>query len=309
MCVENEIDDRSGNLLEQARSGYLADLKRRRYSKKTVQTYGMPLKDFISFLAAREIHTPQDVSADQVEAYRLHLIERRLAPASQDLFLRAVRNLFGWLEATGALFLNPCRELVIHKRPSHLPIVPSEADIRRLLAAPNTATPKGCRDRALLEVAYSTGARRDELCRMTIFSADLPAAQIRIQGKGKKERMLPLGKHAVHWLEHYLTHARPKLVAGRIDEEALWLGNGGKPQGGQAMNLQVKTHARAAGIEMRITLHALRRACATHMLSHGAHPVQIQMLLGHATLKHLSQYLRLSITEIKAMHAKTKVGK
>jgi len=294
--------------IETAVTEYLAALTRRRYSPKTVQTYGMALKDFTSFLAVSGIQRPQDVSAENVEAYRLHLVDRGLADASLEVFLRAVRNLFNWLEASGALFLNPCRAMVVHKSRRKLPQVPSEDDIRRLLAQPDTSTNKGMRDRAMIEVAYATGARRDELVRMTIFDPDLQARLIRIQGKGSKERMLPLGKHAVHWLQQYLTHARPKLLAGRIDQEALWLGNSGRPQGGQSMNLQVKTHARAAGIEMRISLHALRRACATHMLQHGAHPVQIQILLGHATLKHLSQYLRLTIQEIKAMHAQARPG-
>ena len=120
---------------------------------------------------------------------------------------------------------------------------------------------------------------------------------------------MPLGRHAVHWLKQYLDHARPKLLAGKIDQEALWLGNSGTPQGGQSMNLQVKTHGRAAGTSVPVTLHALRRACATHMLQRGAHPVQIQMLLGHATMRHLSQYLRLSIRDIKAMHEKSRPGK
>ena len=288
---------------------YLSALKRRRYSVKTLQTYGNALQQFTSFLAAQGIDELHDVSAETVEAYRLHLIDRRLAPASLEVFMRAVRLLFNWMEETGQLFLNPCRSLVIPNPGRKLLPVPTEEDIRKLLAQPNVSMSKGTRDRALIEVAYASGARRDELVRMTIFDPDLNAQTVRIQGKGSKERVVPLGRHAVHWLKQYLDHARPKLLGGKIDQEALWLGNSGTPQGGQSINLQVKTHARAAGISVPVTLHALRRACATHMLQRGAHPVQIQMLLGHATMRHLSQYLRLSIRDIKAMHEKSRPGK
>ena len=308
MCASKINDRLTATEIEAAVAEYLAALTRRRYSPKTVQTYGLALRDFASFLAASGVQRPQDVSGEDVDAYRLHLVDRALADASLEVFLRAVRNLFNWLEASGRLFMNPCRGLLVHKHRRKLLAVPSEDDIRRLLAQPDISTPKGMRDRAMLEVAYATGARRDELVRMTFFDPDMQSQLIRIQGKGSKERVAPLGRHAVHWLQEYLTHARPKLLAGRIDEEALWLGNSGRPQGGQSMNLQAKTHARSAGIEIPVTLHALRRACATHMLQHGAHPVQLQMLLGHATLKHLSQYLRLSIQEIKAMHAQARPG-
>lgn len=288
---------------------YLATLTRRRYSAKSVQTYRYALGNFTSYLAAAGIDDVQDVDAETLEAYRLHLVERGLASASLEVFMRSVRLWFNWLEETGQLFLNPCRSLVVPKPGRKLLPVPTEEDIRKLLAQPNVATPKGIRDRALIEVAYASGARREELVRMNIFDPDAKAQTVRIQGKGRKERVVPLGRHAVHWLKQYLDHARPKLLAGKIDQEALWLGNSGAPQGGQSMNLQVKTHAQAAGTSVPVTLHALRRACATHMLRHGAHPVQIQMLLGHATMRHLSQYLRLSITDIKRMHEKARPGR
>lgn len=302
MCF---CSDRNSELV----AAYLAALKRRRYSAKTLQTYGNALQNFTFFLVAQRIEELHDVSAETVEAYRLHLIGRGLAPASLEVFMRAVRLLFNWMEETGQLFLNPCRSLIVPNPGRKLLPVPAEGDIRKLLAQPNVSTPKGTRDRALIEVAYASGARREELVRMTIFDPDMKAQTVRIQGKGNKERVVPLGRHAVHWLKQYLDHARPKLLAGQIDQEALWLGNSGTPQGGQSMNLQVKTHARAAGTSVPVTLHALRRACATHMLQRGAHPVQIQMLLGHATMRHLSQYLRLSIRDIKAMHEKSRPGK
>ncbi len=299
----------SATPVECAIKDYLTALRRRRYSPKSIDTYGRALMDFASFLSAAHIDRPHDVEAETIENYRLNMRERDFLPNSQEVFLRAVRNLFNWLEKSGRLFANPCRDLVVRQCRGKLPAVPSEEDIRKLLAVPDVAATKGLRDRAIIEVAYSTGARREELCRMSIFDVDSAAGTVRIHGKGNRERVVPLGRRAAHWLEHYLKHARPRLLAAHIDQEALWLGNRGRALSGQAMHVRVRKYANAVGIKPRITLHSLRRACATHMLRRGAHPVQIQMLLGHASMQHLSQYLRLSIREIKAMHAKAKPGK
>lgn len=285
---------------------YLATLQRRRYSPKTVQTYRHPLLALLEFLGDVRL---QDVRCETIEAWRLSLIERGLAPASLEVFLRAVRLLFGWLEDNGRIFMNPCCSLIIPKHSRPLQPVPSRDDVRRLLARPDVATPLGLRDRALLETAYATGARREELVRMRIFDPNLVSKTIRIHGKGNKQRVLPLGQHAAHWIERYLQFVRPHLAGESIDVESLWLGWGAVSMSGQAMHFQIKRHAVDAGIKTPITLHSLRRACATHMLQNGAHPLQIQMLLGHATMKHLSQYLRLTITEIKAMHQQSKPGR
>ena len=298
---------------------YLASLKSRRYSVKTLQTYGFALHTFLSFFqpeagppkpcakeeAAKDL---QDITAEDIETYRLHLMRRGLAPASLEVFLRSVRLFFRWLEETGRVFLNPCGDFVPVQPVRRLHPVPSEDDLRRLLERPDVSTVKGLRDRALLETAYACGARREELARLRLRDVDLNAGTIRIRGKGSVERMTPLGRHAAYWLGRYLDEARPRLLSGTPEPEALWLGVSGRPFSGELMNRQVKKYARAAGTSIPVTLHGLRRACATHMLQHGAHPVQLQMLLGHATLRHLSPYLRLTITDLKRMHASSRPG-
>ena len=164
---------------------------------------------------------------------------------------------------------------------------------------------------------------------MRLGDVDLPARRVRLRGKGNRERMVPLGRHAAHWLRRYLADARPRLFASARSangasenhtrttgpparaghaQQPLWVGRAAGAQTGQSINLQVKTHARAAGIATPLTIHSLRRACATHMLAGGAHPAQIQRLLGHATLKHLGQYLRLSIRELQQTHRHSNPG-
>jgi integrase/recombinase XerD len=223
--------------------------------------------------------------------------------------MRAVRNLFNWMEDTQAIFTNPADRMVVPNPGRKLMPVPTEAEIKRLLARPNVTTPVGIRDRAIIETGYCCGLRREELASLTIFDPDLDTASLRVMGKGRKERALPLGRHALHWLKQYMLQARPKLAGERLDIDALWLKPGGKALSSAGLSIRIKHYAREAKLKRSITPHSLRRACATHMLHHGAHPVQIQMLLGHANMQHLSQYLRLTITDIKKIHAQSSPGK
>ena len=313
MCVES---DHSSTVIE----AYLKALKRRRYSPKTIATYRHPLTLFASFLAARaaclraphrQVARLQDVGRDDLAAWRLDLVERGLADASLEVFLRAVRNLFNWMEAEGMLFDNPAAALKTPKYERKLLPVPSEADLRRLLAQPSVATPVGIRDRAIIEVGYCCALRREELARLRLRNPDFLQRSLRVLGKGSRERMLPLGEEAFTWLRRYVDDARPALLGRNADAaalDALWISSSGKPFGGQGLSAMLRKYGRKAKLSVNITPHSLRRACATHMLRNGAHPVQIQMLLGHATMRHLAQYLRLTIREIREMHRKSRPG-
>lgn len=304
MCVE------SGHSHRVIIEDYLKALKRRRYSPKTIATYRYPLTLFASFLASRAVGRVQDVTRADLAAWRLELIERELAGATVEVFLRAVRNLFNWMEAEGMLFDNPAAALKTPKYERKLLPVPGEDELRQLLAQPSVTTPVGIRDRAIMEVGYCCALRREELARLALRDPDFLQRSLRVLGKGSRERMLPLGGEAFAWLKRYVEDARPALL-GRSAHglDALWISVGGKPLGGAGISVMLKQYGREARLPVNITPHSLRRACATHMLQRGAHPVQIQMLLGHATMRHLAQYLRLTITDIKRMHRQSRVGK
>lgn len=287
-------------------SGYLAEFQRRKYSPSTLDSYGRALRGFASFLAARGIGRFQDVSEKNIEAFRLSLIERKLAPGTQESYMRAVRLLFRWMEDTRQNFANPAAGLVIRRPPRPLLPVPSVGDVKKLLARPDVSTPVGLRDRALIEVAYGCGLRRNELSKLDLFDPDFKTQCMRVQGKGSRERVVPLGKQALYWLRAYLDRARPRLLKNNVDERALWVCHKGRLTI-FAVHAIVHRHAEAVGL--RLSAHALRRACATHMLQRGAHPVQIQLLLGHAGLEHLSQYLRVSIRDLRKMHRNSKPGR
>jgi len=186
--------------------------------------------------------------------------------------------------------------------------VPNEEDIRKLMEQPDLGTAAGVRDRALLEVGYSTALRLSELAGLNLADPNLKDATVRVLGKGSKERVVPLGRQAISWLEEYVGKARPELLTASPDEPALWLGGMGRRFHVLLIGKMMRDYGKRAGIACGITPHALRRACATHMLRGGAHPAAIQMLLGHASLSTLSSYLRVSITDLQAMHAKARVG-
>ena len=298
----------AGVVIKDLAQEYLQSLRLRQYSPKSVATYGNVLTAFLEFAKTQGRARVADVTREDLETWRLVLVQRNFAPASLEVYLRTVRQFFAWLESRQLLFLNPAAGLVIPKPPRKLLPVPSEEAMTKLLSQPNVATSCGLRDRALLETGYSTGARREELERLTIFDADLDHGTLRVLGKGKKERVVPLGKQAVLWLTRYLREARPKLLKGHLDETALWIDLHGHALDYSAFQQILKRHSQAAGLEPSITPHALRRACVTHMLKRGAHPLELQLLLGHATLRTLSQYLRLTITELQEMHRKSKPG-
>ena len=288
---------------------YLAYLKHKRYSPRTIATYGLALDKFHAWMHGQGIHHLHDLDETHLEAYRLSMIERGFADATQEVFMRAVKNLLGWMEKQGQLFMNPARGLVIRQARPRLPAVISEADMRRLLAQPSVCTKIGIRDRAILEVSYGCALRRNELASLKLLDVDLDRQCLRVMGKGRKERVLPLGKHATHWLEQYLLKSRPQLETDHLDEQALWIGYGAHPISGSAIAVLMKNYGRQAGLKLNITPHVLRRSCVTHMLAHGAHPVQLQLMLGHSGMQHLSKYLRLSIADLKAAHQASNPGK
>ena len=286
---------------------YLAGLEARRCSPRTIQTYGEALRDFIAFLEGSGVRAAQEVTAVQIEAYRRHLRERDFSPAGEETYCRGIKRFFDAMEKTQRVFENPFAGMgALRRQPRRSVPVASEGEIAALLAVPDVSTPLGLRNRALLEVAYGTAARLDELTRMKLADLDLAHGTVRIMGKGEKERVVPLGRTAADWLGRYLREVRPRLA--RKETPHLWWGSNGSALGGQSIGNAVRACARKAGTATRITPHGLRRACVTHMLAAGAHPVQLQMLLGHASLAHLSAYLRVNFRELKLMHEGSRLG-
>jgi integrase/recombinase XerD len=187
--------------------------------------------------------------------------------------------------------------------------VPTEEQMLRLLEAPRLETLPGLRDRAWLETAYATGARRLEMTRLTLADVNLQQGVLRLYGKGDKERLVPLGQQAIGWLEKYLRQARPRLLKGN-QTTALWISSrGGGPLCYQAMQQQLRGYAQRLGLPVSLlAAHNLRRACVTHLLQHGASPLLLKELLGHTRTATLTHYLRRSLADLKATHRRTLPG-
>jgi integrase/recombinase XerD len=218
--------------------------------------------------------------------------------------LLALRDFVGFLAARGELPAALLEPLKYVKEPRLLPRETlTHAEVVRILEGVPGRTPIELRDRAILEVFYSTGIRRQELADLELSDVDLEGGALRVQsGKGGKGRMVPLGKVATGWLGKYLAHARPSLL-GRGEENArVFLSKSGRPLPGNSVKEAVARWARAAGIGKTVTPHTLRRSCATGMIRNRANPAHVKELLGHEDFSSLDAYVRLEIVDLKDAH-------
>ena len=283
-------------------------MRNRNYSPETIKQRKQSMNKFLHFLAERNIEHFHDVTVVDLETYRVWMREHKLNANTSETHLRAVRIFFNFLEKQSLVFENPATRIVLHKRTQKLPKVLTVKQVHQLLNAPDITKSTGIRDRAILELLYATGMRRREILSLTIFDIDLNAQSVRVLGKGRKERQLPCGKHATVALSNYLKHARPKLLKKeKSPVDSLWLNKYGKAFSMQMLNIIVRLYGRKAGLA--VSTHTLRRCCATHMLQNGAHPLMVAGMLGHATFKTLSRYLRVTIADLKQTHRKSKPGK
>jgi len=286
---------------------WLAHLAALGRSPATLKARVNGLKKLLRFLAGKPL---RDVSAEDLAAFRLSLADADFSPHTIELYLTTVRRLFAWLEKQDLLFLNPATDLIVAKADRTARWVLSEQEIKTVLAVPDLSTPVGQRNRAILETAYATAVRRQELIGLTVYDVDLREKTIRVLGKGRKQRMLPLGKHAAQHIAAYLSHGRPKMLGRRPDNPALWLSyRDGKALRHDATGQFFRCLGKKAGLKKPLTCHVLRRTCATALLRNGAHPEMVRMLLGHSSLKTLAQYLNISIRDVFDLHRRSNPGK
>jgi integrase/recombinase XerD len=203
-----------------------------------------------------------------------------------------------------AIAQDPTVLLEAPKLPRPLPKALSEGEIEALIRTPDIETPLGLRDRAMFELIYATGLRVSELVGLRIEQINLRQGVLRVTGKGGKERLVPLGEEADHWLQAYYAQARPAILKGRVSD-AVFVSNRGAAMTRQMFWTMVKSHALRAGIDSRrISPHVLRHCFATHLLNHGADLRALQMLLGHSSLSTTQIYTLVAREGLKRLHAK-----
>ena len=230
--------------------------------------------------------------------------EAGYTPRSNARLLSTLRAWFASCVQRGERSDDPSALLHPPKLPRLLPKALSEAQVEALLAAPDAQTALGLRDRAMLELMYACGLRVSELVSLPATAVNLRQGVLRVMGKGSKERLVPLGEEAQHWLERYLAEARPG-IAGKRALPSLFLVASGEPPSRQQFWAAIKKFAAVAGIDpRRISPHGLRHSFATHLLNHGADLRALQMLLGHASLSTTQIYTLVAREHLKSLHAR-----
>ena len=308
--IEESVEERCNNRssISKLIEMYISDLRKHNYSGKTVYSYRQSLENLLSFLDAEGVREISDVTSCALEKYRGWRLSAGMRPGTVALNVGVIKTFFGYLDGEGVIFDNPALGLKAPRDEKRMGHVPSEEDMGKLLARPDVSTAMGIRDRAILEVAYSTGIRLGELTGLRLSSVDLKNKTLRVFGKGRRERIAPLTRAAAKWLEKYLSGPRGELLKYNLDEDALWIGTHRRMMSHAALGVRIGGYSKAAGVR-RISPHAIRRACATHMLRNGAHPVQIQMLLGHSEMRTLSRYISVNLGDVRKTHAKSGPGR
>jgi integrase/recombinase XerC len=265
----------------------------RNASPYTVRNYRADLADFFKFLTKKELTLLNEVDRHVLRDYLSHLVEGGIAKASIARKLSAIRSFFRYLVREEIIPKNPIEQVSSPKLDKRLPSFLTREEMERLLNAPDPSTPLGQRDRALLELLYASGLRVSELVSLTPEQIDLESNEIRVRGKGSKERMVLMGEPAAGALKKYLEEGRIKLQ-GKKKSNALFLNRYGQRLPERSVQRLLEQHAIKAGIGKRVHPHMLRHTFATHLLDGGADLRVVQELLGHARLSSTQIYTHVT---------------
>lgn len=308
--VVGDISDSGGMAVMRER--FLEWMGVRNYSERTVSHRKVNLNYFILWSEERGITRPIDITKPILERYQRWLYhyktkeEKPLSFRVQQARLIAVRMFFRWLTKNNTLLYNPASEIELPKGEQRLPkhvLTASEAD--QIMNQTDIKDALGIRDRAILETFYSTGIRRLELANLKVYDLDRERETLIIrQGKGKKDRVLPIGERALQWLEKYQEEVRPSLVASS-DEGFLFLTMMGDPLQPKHLSQLVRDYVDKAKLGKTGSCHLFRHTMATLMLENGADVRFVQQMLGHASLETTQLYTQVSIKKLKEIHRAT----
>lgn len=291
---------------------YLDYLRVKGCTEATVWGTERYLRDFIAWCDTRALERPHEITKPILEAYQrfLHYYRKAdgqpLSHHSQRGKLIPLKGFFKWLTRHNHILYNPASELEMARLPRRLPKhVLSIEDVEAVMRQVDTGDPLGLRDRAVLETLYSTGIRRMELVNLHVLDVDIERGTLLVrQGKGRKDRLVPIGERALYWIGKYLAQVRLHLVVG-IDDQTLFLTRTGEPFNLCWLSNTVARYVDQASIGKRGGCHLFRHTMATLMLEGGADIRYIQAMLGHAELSTTTIYTQVAIRVLKAIHAAT----
>lgn len=243
------------------------------------------------------------VTRSDIERYLALQFAEQARPSSVNRRLSTLKRFYRWQSEIGSVGANPCELIDAPRSTRYLPKNLSEAQVDSLLSAPDTATPLGERDRAMLEVLYATGLRVSELVGLKLIQLNLEQSVVKVMGKGSKERLVPMGELAVVWLKKHLLGARAFWLPPPQTNDYVFLTARGEPMTRQAFWHIIKRNAVLAGINTdALSPHTLRHAFATHLLNHGADLRVVQMLLGHSDITTTQIYTHVARERLKLIH-------
>jgi integrase/recombinase XerD len=271
-------------------------------ARNSLAAYRRDLTLFAAWLGKEQARDLAQARASDVQAYMLARHAASKA-TSANRRLAVFRRFYRWGLRERLVDEDPTLKLRPARQPMRVPKAISEAQVDALLAAPDTGTPLGARDRAMLELMYASGLRVSELVDCKLVDLSLPDGVVRVMGKGSKERLVPFGDEARRWLEAWLATSRPDLLDGRRSD-ALFVTVRAAAMSRQMFWNLVKKYALAAGIRNPISPHTLRHAFATHLLNHGADLRAVQLLLGHADISTTTIYTHVARERLRLLHSK-----
>jgi integrase/recombinase XerD len=302
-------DDPQGLLYLTAR--YMEALRVRNFTEQTLYGRGKMLRYFRVYCEQIGVTQARQVTRAVMINYQSYLYHYRkedgkaLTIGTQKAWLSCVTAFFSWLTREGLALYNPASDLELPRREVRLPkIILNAAEVEAILNVPDLSTPMGIRDRAILETLYSTGIRRQELCNLRLGDLDYDRGLVRIeQGKGHKDRYVPIGDRAVQWIEKYLLEVRPRLCPS-LNEQAIFLNTLGTRMNANRLGSQVHGIIRSAGIGKSGSCHLFRHTFATLLLENGCDVRYVQEMLGHSKMETTAVYTHVAIKTLKEVHSR-----
>lgn len=289
---------------EDSISSFDAELIGKGAAEGTRVAYNGDLQQLAQWAEPLELE-PETVAYRDLRRYAAHLSESGAARATVARKLAAVRSFYDSLRRAGAVSANPADLLSSPKLESKLPRVLDREEMARLLSRIPARTPLETRDRALFELAYSCGLRCSEITGLDVGSLEFDAEQLRVEGKGGKTRLVPVGEPAQRAVARYLDVGRPKLVAGRAQPRPLFVSKSGRRLSASDVGRRLQKWVREAAVAGGVSPHSLRHSFATHLLEGGADLRAIQELLGHASISTTQVYTRVDPTRLRAQYAQS----
>ncbi len=279
-------------------------------SPATIKSYCAHLREFFEAVSEPDMRR---VTRSMLETHIAGLYDYRTregkpyAVGTICLKVRAVKRFFEFLSAANIIFIDPSETIKEpQKGKRRIKRILTENEVNLILDQPNLGTLAGIRDRTILETLYSTGIRKEELFRLSIYDLDLSGKTLRVnKGKGQKDRVVPLGRHAARFLQEYIAKVRPHHTRKNRTERRLFVDIHGKPIGKETVAVMVRKYAGAAGVKIPVSPHMFRHAFAVGLVKNGADPRAVQKMLGHACLCTTQVYIQALGLDLKAVHAKT----